>query len=260
MAWLSTAVTTGGHARRRCRARPRRPRDGAGWPTPTWSSASAATARCCAPSASSTAPRSRCSASTSASSATSPRSSRPSCRRARSRARRPPRGTLDLDERLMLPRSRGDQGARAVAGAQRGGRREARCRAHRPPARPHRRRAVHELRRRRADRGHAHRLDAYSPLGAWPGRVAATPGAAAHAGVAAHAVRPTLVLDPSEEVEIEVLGHRRSRGGRRRARRSSSSNRATSCTAVRPPRRPGFIRSAVPLPPDPQRKFGLTDR
>ena len=64
-------------ARRRRRARPRNTTPTSGrWPTPRSSSASAATARCCALSVLSTARRSHCSASTSVSSVTSPRSSR----------------------------------------------------------------------------------------------------------------------------------------------------------------------------------------
>ena len=49
---------------------------------------------------------------------------------------------------------------------------------------------VHDLRGRRRDRRHAHRLDRVLVLGPRPDRVAAPPVPAAHAGVAAHAVRP----------------------------------------------------------------------
>ena len=98
---------------------------------------------------------------------------------------------------------------------------------------------VHELRGRRPDRGHAHRLDGLLAVGARPDRVAEPPGAAADAGVAAHAVRPHARARPDRDGG--------DRGGRASARPSSRSTarssrrlpRATSCPAVRPTRRPG---------------------
>ena len=53
----------------------------------------------------------------------------------------------------------------------------------------------------------------------------------------------TLVLDPSEVVEIEVLGHRQAEVAVD-GPSSSSSSRATSCSVGRPPRRRGSSASA----------------
>ena len=61
---------------------------------------------------------------------------------------------------------------------------------HRAPRREHRRRPLHDLRRRRAHRRHPHRVDGLRPVGPGAHRRPHAPGAGAHAGVAAHALRP----------------------------------------------------------------------
>ena len=100
----------------------------------------------------------------------------------------PEAGRWHLDERMMLDVS--DIRRRDLAGAQRGRGREARVGSHGAPVGADRRRAVHQLRGRRTDRLHADGLHRLLALGARPDRLAASPGAAAHAGVAAHALRP----------------------------------------------------------------------
>ena len=151
----------------------------------------------------------------------------------------PEAGTWYLDVRMMLA----DRGRRVASPGRWRAlnevvRREARGRPHDPAPRAHRRRAVHELRRRRPDRRHADRFDGLQPVGPRPGRVTAPPGAAAHAGVAAHAVRPDARARP-------VRGGRAGggrlpprRAGRRRPGRRHARAPATSCAAGRPPRRP----------------------
>ena len=117
-------------------------------------------------------------------------------------------GSWHLDERMMLEVTRRRLGVGRLAGAQRGGRREARVGSHRAPAGAHRRRAVHELRRRRADRRHPDRFDRLLAVGARAGGLAAPPGPAADP-VSPHMLFDrTLVLDPTERVEIEVDGFR----------------------------------------------------
>ena len=121
------------------------------------------------------------------------------------------RGDWQIEERMMLDATlqragRRERRAETLDGAERGRPREAGGRAHRSAARPHRRRAVHVVRRRRADRRHADRLDRLLAVGPRPGGLAEASGAAADAGVAAHAVRP-------------LAGARSRRGGRDRGDR-----------------------------------------
>ena len=61
---------------------------------------------------------------------------------------------------------------------------------HRADARAHRRRGLHVLRGRRPHRRDADRFDGVLALGPRPDRVAPSSRAAAHAGLAAHALRP----------------------------------------------------------------------
>ena len=116
-------------------------------------------------------------------------------------------------------------------------------------------RVLHHLRGRRAHRGHADRLDRLRVLGAGSDRRADAPGAAAHPGVAAHALRPdagprrcgsdrasrspgdrpaALVVD-GRGVDVAPRGDRvvcRVADHRRTARRSSGP--ATSTASSRP--------------------------
>ena len=71
----------------------------------------------------------------------------------------------------------------------------------------------------------------------------------------------TLVLDPGETVEIEVLGHREAAGRHRRADDVVGLTRATSSVAGRPPRRRGFVRfGRYRYHQILKSKFGLADR
>ena len=134
--------------------------------------------------------RARSSASTSASSATSPTSSPTDLRR---RARPLP-GGRGHDRGADAPHRRGlERAGRAPTRAhrvQRGGAREDADGPHRAARRRGRRRVLHHLRGRRPHRGHADRVDRLRVLRPRPDRGADAPRAAAHARVAAHAVRP----------------------------------------------------------------------
>ena len=102
-------------------------------------------------------------------------------------------GAYEVEERMMLAVDAdpvGEAPPQSWRGAERGRHRAAGIRPHRPPPRAHRRRPLHELRRRRADRGHPHGLDGLLALGARPGDLAPAPCPPAHAGLASHAVRP----------------------------------------------------------------------
>jgi 23S rRNA (cytidine1920-2'-O)/16S rRNA (cytidine1409-2'-O)-methyltransferase len=124
--------------------------------------------------------------------------------------------------------------------------------SHGAPPRAHRRRAVHVVRRRRADRGHPHRLDRVLVVGPRPGRVAA------HRALLLTPVAPhmlfdrSLVLDPTEHIEVEVMGHRSAElavdgpaGGVARRRRRGVVSPVAGHGPVRAVRR-------VALPPDPE--------
>ena len=132
----------------------------------------------------------------------------------------PVAGAWHLDERMMLQVSADGSPRWRVAGAQRGRGAEARVGAHGAAARQHRRRGVHELRRRRSDRRHADGVDGVLAVGSGPGRVAQPAGDAADAGVAAHVVRPHPRARPERG--------RRDRGGRASARPSWPSTARSS--------------------------------
>ena len=151
--------------------------------TPTSSCASAATARCCAPCACSTARRVPLLGVNVGVLGYLTEIDPPELTSALERfVAGPEAGAWNLDERMMLQVAVAGSVERHLAGAQRGGRREARVGPHRPPAGAHRRRAVHALRRRRPDRVHPDRLDRLLAVGARTRRVAQPPGAAADAG------------------------------------------------------------------------------
>ena len=174
-------------------------------------------------------------------------------------------GEWRIEERMMLDatlqRHRRRHPARDVDRAERGSGREAGGRPHRSAAGAHRRRGVHVVRRRRADHRHADRLDGVLAVGARAGRVAEAPRPAAHAGVAAHAVRP--------HARARSRRARRDRGAsviaRRRCRSTASrwraSARATSWPSAPSPSVARFVRFGERrFHQILKTKFGLSDR
>ena len=103
-------------------------------------------------------------------------------------------GEAEVDERMLLAVRVEPADGRTRSGphdrAQRGGAREDPDGPHRADAGAPRRHLLHDLRRRRADRGHPYRIDRLLAVGPRSDRRAAPPGPAAHARVAAHALRP----------------------------------------------------------------------
>ena len=156
-------------------------------------------------------------------------------RRVRRRARPPAR------RRLRGRRAHGARGHGRVGGlgaAAAGSRSTRRCSRRCTPAASSGSRStingtlLHDVRGRRRDRRHADRLHRVLVLGARPDRVAASPVPAAHAGVAAHAVRP--VARARRRGDAAVRRVRRPQRGaharRARARRARAPATRSSCT------------------------------
>ena len=103
-----------------------------------------------------------------------------------------------------------------------------------------RRRAVHHLRGRRPDRRHPDRLDRVLALGARADRVAPPPGPAAHPGLAAHAVRP----HPRARPDASRSRSRSSAPQRRPQRRRAAGPPSPRATAALPGPPTGPLSSA----------------
>ena len=210
--------------------------------------------RCCAPSTWSPATACRCSASTSGQLGylTEVEPDRwqeaPRVRAVRSRRR-----AHCIEERMLrgggtrpAPGDAPRAARRRPPGPQRGGAREDPDRAHGPPRGGARRRVLHHLRRRRPDRGHAHRLHRLLAVGPGP-IVAPTHRALVLTPVSPHMLFDrTLVLEPGTEVAARGAGRPAGRPSRSTAAAWASSASGDAIDRHRGrPRRPGSSPSAT---------------